>query len=295
MFLTICIPTYNREKTLKRTLKSLVVQTDQDFEILVIDDGSEDETYNLIENNFNLSNLKYYRKENGGKHTALNMGIKNAKGQYFMILDSDDFLVPTCVEQLKQIVNSREYKLIQGCIGIIGKSKQIKSKRLIGDKFDKLVLSYIDLHFNNRKNYGDCCECILTSIIRKYSWPEPKETRFVPEAYVFDKIGLKYKLFAVNKVFKYVEYLEDGITYNTLEFKRMNNIGFLYYYVFIIEDVIPKTKISKKKEIVIWWQYWNSVITDKRHKGPRVKQVSKVGYITKIFLPLLNFVKVIGG
>lgn len=292
MFLTICIPTYNRGKIIKRTLESLICQTDKDFETLVIDDGSADNTYECIKSYIDSCNLRYYWKENGGKHTALNMAIKQAKGKYIMILDSDDSLVPDCVETIKSITESNEFRKSKKYIGVIGKSLELKSKSVIGDKFDKKEISYIGLHFNNKKkSYGDCCECILTSVLKQYLWPEPEGTKFVPESYVFDKIGLKYELLTSNKVFKYVEYLEDGITKNAAIFKQNNFIGFMIYYVSTIENIFPNIKIPLKKQITIWWQYWNMVLLDKNNKGPRVKKITIVGYITKFLLPIFNSLK----
>ena len=92
--ITIITPTYNREKKLTKAYKSLVKQTDKNFEWLVVDDGSTDNTKDLI-NKFKKEKkikIRYIYKENGGKHTALNVGTQKAKGELLLILDSDDYL-----------------------------------------------------------------------------------------------------------------------------------------------------------------------------------------------------------
>ena len=97
--LTIITPTYNRENTLKNAYHSLLDQTNKDFEWLIIDDGSKDNTKKLVKEFIkeNKITITYHYKENGGKHTALNEGIKKAKGDYILILDSDDTLTKDAV------------------------------------------------------------------------------------------------------------------------------------------------------------------------------------------------------
>ena len=98
--ITILTPTYNREKTLKRAYESLLAQTNKDFEWIVVDDGSSDNTKSLIEGFINESKLdiRYIYKTNGGKHTALNVGTAEAKGELLLILDSDDYLSEDAIE-----------------------------------------------------------------------------------------------------------------------------------------------------------------------------------------------------
>lgn len=98
---SILVPCYNEEKVLKASLESLINQTYPKFEILVIDDGSHDDTY-LIAKNMEFNNgdtrLKAYTKENGGKAFALNYGIEKAKGELFLAVDADSKLSPDSVE-----------------------------------------------------------------------------------------------------------------------------------------------------------------------------------------------------
>lgn len=98
--ITVLTPTYNREKTLKRAYESLLSQSKKDFEWIIVDDGSTDNTKSLIEGfiNENKLDIKYIYKTNGGKHTALNVGTNKAKGELLLILDSDDYLSDDAIE-----------------------------------------------------------------------------------------------------------------------------------------------------------------------------------------------------
>lgn len=106
--ISIIIPVYNSESTLERCLNSIVRQTYNDLEVIVIDDGSKDESLKII-NSFNsrIDNLKIIRQDNSGVSVARNNGIQSAKGEYVLFLDSDDFLDDHCCEKaIENIVDS---------------------------------------------------------------------------------------------------------------------------------------------------------------------------------------------
>lgn len=102
MLITIFTPTYNRAELLPRLHKSLQEQTNKNFEWIVVDDGSTDNTKEVIENIIlqqeNDFPIRYFYKENGGKHTAINRGVREANGDLFFIVDSDDILTFNSVE-----------------------------------------------------------------------------------------------------------------------------------------------------------------------------------------------------
>ena len=104
-FCSICTPTYNRKNLLENLYRSLLAQTDNDFEWIVIDDGSEDDTEEYMQKILKENNkfeIRYYKQKNGGKHRAVNKGIEIAKGQVFAIVDSDDVLIENAVEKIKK-------------------------------------------------------------------------------------------------------------------------------------------------------------------------------------------------
>ena len=103
--ITIVTPTYNRGEKLKNAYKSLTKQTVYDFEWLVIDDGSNDNTENIVKTfkKQSLFNIKYIKQENGGKHTALNKAFQITNTELFVILDSDDCLTENAIEEIIKI------------------------------------------------------------------------------------------------------------------------------------------------------------------------------------------------
>lgn len=290
MFFSICIPLYNREKLIGRTLDSLVDQTFKDFEVIVVDDGSTDESSKVVKKyEFNLD-IRYFYKENGGKHSALNIGIEKAKGVFFIILDSDDWLKKDALYNIYnlccKIINDDMYS------GVLTRCIIPNSDKMLGKPFpsEPYISSYFDFHFisGRKKGFADCCDCNKTEILKQYKFPEDRRTKFVPEAWLFDQIGIKYKLLCSNTITEYRDLQDNGLSLDK-NLKIKNNVGFLYHYISRIENVLPLKKTPLKVKIVAWWRYWEAVNLDKDKKGPRVKKVTLLGNMIKLFCPAIAF------
>lgn len=98
--ISIIVPCYNSERYLKRCIDSLLVQTYQNFELLLINDGSMDGTEEIIKSFQKDDRIRYFKKNNGGISSARNMGLDNHKGEYVLFVDSDDWVEPTYLENL---------------------------------------------------------------------------------------------------------------------------------------------------------------------------------------------------
>ncbi len=97
---SVVIPCFNREKTICRAIDSIYNQTYGNIEIIVIDDGSTDSTSDLLNIYKNHSNFRYVYQKNSGAQVARNNGLSLANGEYIIFLDSDDWLMPTCLEKM---------------------------------------------------------------------------------------------------------------------------------------------------------------------------------------------------
>ncbi|MFP7470623.1 glycosyltransferase family A protein [Niallia taxi] len=111
--ISIIIPVYNVEAYITRCLDSLKNQTYKHIEIVVINDGSTDNSLSIVEEIGKTENrIRIYNKENGGQASARNLGISIARGEYFMFVDSDDYLDNNAVQACVEIVNSQQCDLI---------------------------------------------------------------------------------------------------------------------------------------------------------------------------------------
>ena len=112
---SIIVPVYNVEKYVEKCLKSLVDQTLQEIEIIVVDDGSQDDSKNIIDKYIKKypNKVKYLYKENGGLSSARNFGIPYANGEYIAFLDSDDYVEPTMYEEMYNLAKKEDADMVE--------------------------------------------------------------------------------------------------------------------------------------------------------------------------------------
>ncbi len=225
--ITILTPTYNRGYILSKAYKSLLEQTNKNFEWLIIDDGSTDNTKDLI-NVFiqeQKINIRYYLKKNGGKHTAVNEGLKKAKGEYILILDSDDSLTEDAIENINYYWGKYSSNNKIACLSFL---KIYSDKKVVSKPYSGVEIISNDIDFKYNKGIsGDMSETYRTSILKKYPFPIFNDERFLSEAIVWNKIAFKYDTVFINKEIYVCEYLEDGLSFSCLKLRYNNPIGAL--------------------------------------------------------------------
>lgn len=211
--LTVFTPTYNRGYIIGKLYESLKSQTKKDFEWIVIDDGSTDNTELLFQNWIKEENefkITYLKKKNGGKHRAINDALEIAKGELFFIVDSDDFLIYEAVEKIiaweKDINNKNNYA---GIAGNKGKNKET----IIGETFLGNWIDATSLERNKYNIRGDKAEVFYTDVLRKFKFPVFEGENFITENVVWNRIAYEgYKIRWFNEVIYICDYLGDGLT-----------------------------------------------------------------------------------
>lgn len=215
MRITVFTPTYNRAYCLTRLFQSLKSQTFQDFEWVIVDDGSQDNTQAIIHEFIEekpFFAIKYRKTENGGKHRAMNRGMDMAEGELLLIMDSDDWLREDALEWIDKIEKSipeREKKFFAGVHGLKVHTDQSE----IGHSFQGDICDCTYFERSARGISGDKAEVYYTYLMRKYPFPEYKGEKFCTECLVWDRFaadGLKIRHF--NEGIYFCEYLEDGLT-----------------------------------------------------------------------------------
>lgn len=213
--LTIFTATYNRAYILPELYQSLMAQTNPDFEWIIVDDASQDNTEELVGSFEPVGKgIRYYKQDHGGKHRAINLGLQKAAGDYFFIVDSDDVLTSDAVETILQWT-SEIHSTDDHLAGVAG-LRMSKDGSIWGGEPSIPKDSYIDAGNLERKQYGldgDKAEVFKTEVLRKYPFPEFEGEYFLTEAVVWDSIALGgYKLRWYNKPIYICEYLADGLT-----------------------------------------------------------------------------------
>ena len=221
MIVTILTPTYNRGGVLNELFQSLQKQTTKEFEWLLVDDGSRDNTKNVVEEMKQIVDfpIRYIYKENGGKHTALNVGVKQITSELTFIVDSDDTLVPDAIETILKYHN--KYKSRKDICGYAF-LKEYSDGKINGKLFepDEKIGTYIDCRINADDTHADKAEVFYTECLKEFLFPEFKNEKFLGEDLVWIRMAMKYQMVHINKAIYVAEYLGDGLTRN----RRKNNI-----------------------------------------------------------------------
>lgn len=227
--ITIMTPTYNRGYILGKAYDSLRKQSSFAFEWIIVDDGSTDDTEEIVkrwiasENKFSII---YKKQKNGGKHRAVNRGVDLAKYEYFFILDSDDQLTDNAVLKVHEwIAGVAGLRGFAGVAGLKG-----NGDIAIGGTPQE---TFIDATNLERKKYGllgDKAEIYKTEVLKQYPFPEFDGENFIRESAVWDRIakdGLKIRWY--NEIIYLCDYIEDGLTKNTTANTYVKNFqGFTY-------------------------------------------------------------------
>lgn len=227
--LTIFTPTYNRGNLLNRVYDSLKKQTVFDFEWLIVDDGSSDDTEEIVRKWISDATItiRYIRKENGGKHTAFNTGVQNARGELFFCVDSDDFTPNTCVESILKAWSDVKDDNIAG---IIGMKTDTDGKLLCGEFPGGIITATMYDLTQKHQCYGEKSLVYKTDVLKNFPYPEILGERFVTECVVYDRIDQEYTMILLDKVLTICEYQPDGLTGTIFSTMLKNPTGYKIYY-----------------------------------------------------------------
>jgi len=209
---SIITPTFNRAKYLSRVYDSLCQQGDVDFEWVIVDDGSIDNTREVVSKFENKFKIRYVYKENAGKPAAMNYGAQVADGLILVSLDDDDVLCPNTLETVWSYFDVKTGRFEHGCVCVSGLS-QYENGDIIGQKFpnDYFVSDYIR-YIKNMNITGDKCEFFLTEIYKKHPFPILKNEKQIAEGIMYIRISLSHKTLYVNRIFQEKQFLEGGLS-----------------------------------------------------------------------------------
>ncbi len=227
--ITIFTPTYNRAHLLPCLYNSLKNQTVCDFEWLIVDDGSVDNTKKIVESwiDENIIKIRYIYQENGGKHVAFNNGVRNAMGELLFCIDSDDYAPSDCVEVIIDCWSNVKNSRVAGIVAL----KADADGNFLSSVFPENVeeTTIFDLA-SKYKCGGEKAIIYKTSILKENSYPEIEGEKFVTECVVYDNIDRDYVMILLNKVLTIVEYQPDGLTANIFSIMLKNPTGYKIFY-----------------------------------------------------------------
>lgn len=253
--ITIFTPTYNRASFLPTIYQSLLAQTCKEFEWVIVDDGSSDDTEVIVRDlkatHSDTFPINYIYKPNGGKHTAINKGVATAKGELFWMLDSDDSLPADAVATVANAY--KDMKDTPNLAGVCGLMKH-HDGQLIGSGFpmDKFVANSIELRYRYHV-IGDLMEVFCTKVLREFPFPEIAGERFCPEVLIWNRIAQKYSLYCINRPIYNRDYLEGGLTDRIVKIRMDSPVASMMCYSEM--NRLPIPFVQKMRAAINYWRF----------------------------------------
>ena len=265
MLITIFTSSYNRGHLLPRLFSSLSGQSFKDIEWLIVDDGSTDNTHDVVMSFIeeNIIPIRYVFKRNGGKHRAINEGVKHAKGELFFIVDSDDMLPTNALKRVAEVYGQiKEDRSFGGVAGV----DAYPDGRTVGSGLPAPIIDCNSIGIRSKYHVtGDLSEVFRTDVMREFPFPEIEGEKFCPEVLVWNRIAYKYKLRYFNEAIYIAEYQPEGLTARIVEIRMKSPTATTTCYAEMVSLDIPfKDKI---KAAINYWRFWLCC----KEKTPAVK------------------------
>ncbi len=284
--LTIFTPTYNRAALLPKLYESLKQQKIFNFEWVIVNDGSVDDTEEIVREFINAAPFPiiYYQQHNQGKHIAINKGVELAKSSLFFIVDSDDFLVPDATDQIQKY-----YLQIQNKDEIAGVSfrRGYSGTEAIGfpKHFDHFITDVFT--FRLKKNIsGDMAEVYKTEVIRNFPFPTVENEKFCAEGLIWNRIGLSYKLLWTSHIIYICNYLEGGLTDGSISNRKKSSTYATLYY-----SELSKSPISIKHKLKATINYWRFAVYQNIPFVVKLKRINVLYSLITLPLSLVLILK----
>lgn len=263
---TVFTPTYNRAHTLPRLYESIRRQTCRDFEWVIVDDGSTDRTRELVEswkNDRNDFQIRYFWQPNQHKKVAFNRGVREARGRWFVPIDSDDELLTDTLEQFRRMWESipdAQRELFYGVVGLcIDDEGQI-----VGDRFpcEPLDATSVELWFDYCLA-GEKFAALSVAALRTCPFPEGIKD-LVPENVVWFRLSRRYKQRCFNIPVRIYHRDVESITLpaDPVAARARRAEGALLYYAEALDWVTWRRVVRSPVRVLFmavqhgrWWAY----------------------------------------
>lgn len=231
-YFTVFTPTYNRAYTLNGAYESLCAQTFKDFEWLIVDDGSTDNTEELVSGWVaeGLVDIVYIKQRNQGKHVAHNTAVDNANGSLFLVLDSDDKCIPDTLENFKKYwedipehVRASYSTLSFLCMNQYG--------QIVGSEYPSFIVdSQMFSEQLDLRSGGERFGVNTIESMRANKFPVYPGERFLPEGLVWNRLSKNYRARFVNLPLRIYEQQADSLSKKTVDVRTRSPRGTLQYY-----------------------------------------------------------------
>jgi glycosyltransferase involved in cell wall biosynthesis len=306
MKISVIIPAYNAENYIERTLNSIINQSFQAYEIIVIDDGSTDNTYKIVKEKF--PSIKLFWQKNQGPSAARNYGIRIAAGDWITFLDADDEYMPDLLENYFKILNQKK-DIVWCCAPYIIKTKgyeliiSYKGNQLKNNIIDNILLAYTDFNYKIIAELISTCSVIIKKEIFNEIGYFNTNFKLGEDIDLWFRISMKYpKIGYLDNI----SFVYNRINNNSLTKRSQNSndlleiikrINYSWNYT---KDIEIKEKIDQLKYILnIWvWRILKSLIKNRLFNyyifinSDVIKNLNTKNYFFFILLKIISNFKI---
>ena len=280
--ISILTPTYNRAELLKNLYNSILknIRFGLDIEWLIMDDGSTDETKEVVQNLQKDFEIKYFYQENQGKMVAINKLVEHATGDYIIDCDSDDYFTDNAFEIMKEAIekNQNEKDIYGLCF-----LKFDQNGNNMGDNFKNKKTTMFDLYFKEGET-GEKAILFKSEIRKKYKHELEHGEKFVTEARMYHKMDEKYKMICINKPIMICEYQDKGYTKNIIKQFKENPFGYYKYFEEILQKDFKGVTFNKRLYAIKHYILFSTLIK-KKNILKNIKGVLNKILIMLLYLP----------
>ncbi len=254
--MSVLTAAHNRCSKITRLYESLLKQTiSRRFEWIILDDGSTDKTKETVQKfiqDGQRFDIQYFYQENQGKHIAVNKLFELANGEYSLIIDDDDELLPDALEKFYSLWDT--YGSNQKLWCICGRCIDAGSGRMVGEKLPDNIneLPWKERKAVSEKTEGERCGCMRTKYLKRYRYPDIKGMKFIPESYLWRRLDAVYEQYYVNEPFRIYHQFEGISLSNRPKSKERYESDFKMYRVLLNDPYLRPGFLSRLYLIYIY-------------------------------------------
>ncbi len=272
MRMSVLTPTHNRCDLLPRLYDSLIRSTYKDFEWIILDDGSTDDTKNVVEKLAETSPfpVRYYYQDNSGKYIALNKLYDLAQSEYVFQIDDDDEIKPDAMEKALRIWDSLSAEKKAKTWSVTGRCVDEVNGNMVGKPYPDNIneLSGRKLKKALKACPGEKCGCQRTEIVKQFKFPEIDGVKFIFESFLWNTVNAQYEEFYVNNIFRIYhmpDQTKDCLSNRKYDksYKRASSDYLLHKY--ILQNYPHRYKFLSKEYLrSVVYSYQSSKIINKK-------------------------------
>lgn len=255
--ISICIPTYNRAYYLDRLLKNISLQKTSLIEVVIVDDGSTDNTENTVHQYTDILDIIYFYQKNKGRAVALKKAIELVTGDYTLIMDDEDYFKPNAFEVILQdLLKIQKTQKQKAIIGLVYLTEDVYGN-LIGNLFpiNYLITNLVSINadFNSK---GDKKQIVKSSFLKNVVYNTFTNERRIPTYLLWSRLS-QYNLFFINHVIAVKEYLNEGMSKNINKIRMDSPMGsrIIYKELFELDKTVYKSFFYRLKNSINFHRY----------------------------------------